>query len=223
MYCYRYPHPALTTDVALFSVREQCLQLLLVKRGQDPFEGCWALPGGFVDIDEDLEDCARRELAEETGISGIYLEQLGTFGRPDRDPRERVVSVVYVGSVPDGGIEPRAGSDAADAAWFPVNALPELAFDHADIINQGHQRLLGKLHYSTIAFTLIPEIFTLAEVQALYETLLEEPLDKRNFRKWLMSLNRIEDTGRTRRNGKHRPARLYRLRSGDRQRVEIIR
>ena len=151
-YCYQYPHPAVTTDIALFSIREDSLQLLLIERGQEPFKGCWALPGGFLDLDEDLDACAARELAEETGVEGLPLEQLGTFGKPGRDPRERVISVAYLALVPEAPLSVRAGDDAAAAAWFPVKALPALAFDHAEIIALAQRRLREKRDDSSIAF-----------------------------------------------------------------------
>ncbi|MEN8176267.1 MAG: NUDIX domain-containing protein [Pseudomonadota bacterium] len=213
-YCYAYPHPAATTDVVVFSLRNDRLVALLVKRGNPPFEGMWALPGGFLDIDEDLDTCAKRELQEETGITGIYLEQLYTFGRPGRDPRERVISVAYFALVPAHDlVRPRAASDARAARWFETDELPSLAFDHAQIIELARQRLVSKLQYSTIAFQLLPRAFTLSEVQRVYETLLREPLDKRNFRKRLAALDLLEPTGEARRNGNHRPAREYRLRN----------
>jgi len=215
-YCYRYPHPAVTTDVALFTIRADALQLLLIERGNEPFKGSWALPGGFVDIDEDLDDCAARELAEETGVENLYLEQLGTFGRPGRDPRERVISVAYLALAPETQLSVRAGDDAAAAAWFPVKALPTLAFDHDEIIAVAHRRLVSKLDYSTIAFQLLPETFTLGELQQVYETLVDAEIDKRNFRKWAQALEQIEATGELRRRGKHRPARVYRLTERDR-------
>jgi 8-oxo-dGTP diphosphatase len=220
-YCYRYPHPAVTTDVVLFTIRDDSLQVLLIERGNAPFKGHWALPGGFVDIDEDLEACATRELAEETGVEDIYLEQLATFGKPGRDPRERVISVAYLALAPETALAVQAGDDAAAAAWFPVKALPALAFDHAEIIAMAHRRLIGKLDYSTIAFQLLPETFTLGELQRVYETLIDAEIDKRNFRKWAQALEHIEATGELRRHGKHRPARVYRLL--DRQRIAFLK
>lgn len=220
-YCYRYPHPAVTTDVVLFTIREDSLHLLLIERGNEPFKGSWALPGGFVDIDEDLMDGAARELAEETGVENLYLEQLGTFGKPGRDPRERVISVAYLALAPEAALAVQAGDDAAAAAWFPLKALPALAFDHAEIIEVAHQRLVGKLDYSTIAFQLLPETFTLGELQRVYETLVDAEIDKRNFRKWAQALEAIEETGELRRRGSHRPARIYRL--VDRERVAYIK
>ncbi len=139
---YEHPHPAVAADVALFRERDGRTEILLVRRGQPPFAGCWALPGGFIDIDEDLEAAARRELAEETGLEARDLVQLQAFGRPDRDPRERVISIVFLGLLePDDGEPLRAGDDAAEARWFSVDALPDLAFDHAEIIALARQRL----------------------------------------------------------------------------------
>lgn len=220
-HCYSHPHPAVTTDIAVFTLREDALQLLLIRRGNPPFAGNWALPGGFLDIDEDLDACAARELAEETGVRDVYLEQLYTFGAVGRDPRERVVSVAYFALAPAQRLAVEAGDDAADARWFRLDALPALAFDHADIIATAHRRLLAKLDYSTIAFQLLPETFTLSELQQVYETLLDAELDKRNFRKWALALAQIEATGEVRRRGSHRPARLYRL--TDRERVTYLR
>lgn len=134
MYTYAYPHPAVTVDVALFAGRGAARRLLLIRRAQPPFAGSWALPGGFVEIDEDLPDAARRELAEETGLTAPALRQLGAYGTPGRDPRERVISVVYLAELP-ATAPPAAGSDAAEAAWFELSALPALAFDHARIID----------------------------------------------------------------------------------------
>ncbi len=221
-FSYPYPHPAVTTDVVVFTIRDERLSILLVKRANPPHQGEWALPGGFLAIDEDLDDCAARELREETGISGVYLEQLFTFGATHRDPRERVISVTYYALVPQDALAPpRAASDATDAGWHPFEQLPELAFDHADIVAMAHRRLVAKLDYSTIAFQFMPETFTLSELQCVYEVLLHHPLDKRNFRKRILSLDLIEETGQQRRNGKHRPAREYRVKHP--KRVEIIK
>ena len=220
-YTYAYPHPAVTTDVVVFTLRDCRLQLLLIRRGEAPFQGHWALPGGFLAIDEDLEQGAARELEEETGVRGVYLEQLYTFGTPNRDPRERVISVAYFALVPSERLELKAASDAAEAAWFPLAELPPLAFDHDRIIHTAHERLIAKLDYSTIAFQFLPETFTLSELQEIYEILTDEALDKRNFRKWALALDQIEATEERRRNGRHRPARLYRLKH--RERVDYLR
>jgi 8-oxo-dGTP diphosphatase len=220
-YCYEYPHPAVTTDVVLFTIRGGALSLLLIQRGAPPHRGMWALPGGFLDINEDLEACAARELMEETGIGGIYLEQLYTFGNPHRDPRERVISVTYFALTRSDSLSPRASSDAALAAWFPINELPELAFDHAQIVHLARSRLLSKLSYSTIAFQMLPRHFTLSQLQSVYEILLDEYLDKRNFRKGILARNIIRETGEYARSGNHRPAKTYQLINPSR--VEIIK
>jgi 8-oxo-dGTP diphosphatase len=211
MYEYTHPHPAVTTDIVLFTVRDDRLQLLLVRRGIEPYRGSWALPGGFVRADEGLDTCARRELEEETGVGEVYLEQLYTFGKPDRDPRERVITVAYYALVCSSRLRLSAASDAVDARWFPVDNLPELAFDHEEIVELAHRRLVSKLDYATIAFQFLPNTFTLNEVQDVYETIGREPLDNRNFRKWILAFQLVEETGEVRRGGANRPAKLYRL------------
>lgn len=220
-FCYSHPHPAVTTDIVLFTVRDERLQALLIRRRNPPFQGNWALPGGFLDMDEDLAACAKRELEEETGIRNVYLEQLYTFGKPGRDPRERVISVAYYALTASEQLTLKPSSDATEAAWFAFDELPELAFDHRDIIAKAHERLVAKLDYSTIAFQFLPKQFTLSELQDVYETIRSERIDKRNFRKWILSQDLIEATGDERRNGSHRPAQLYRTKHPGR--VEIIR
>ena len=211
MYSYEYPHPAVTVDIVIFTIRDERLKLLLIRRAGDPYRGKWALPGGFIHLDESLEESARRELEEETGVSGVYLEQLYTFGAPQRDPRERVITVAYYALIPSERLQLRAATDAEAVGWFGMDELPELAFDHTDIIAMAHQRLVAKLDYSTIAFQFLGAEFTLSELQSVYEIILREALDKRNFRKWALALDQIEETGRERRDGAHRPAKLYRL------------
>lgn len=220
-YCYEYPHPAVTTDIVIFTIRDRQLKVLLVKRKGSPYKGKWALPGGFVAMDESLRQCAERELAEETGVSGVFLEQLYTFGDPKRDPRERVITVVYYALIPSDKIEIRAATDAEAVGWFAMDELPRLAFDHSTILKTAKQRLVAKLDYSTIAFQFMPREFTLTELQEVYEIILEEEVDKRNFRKWVLALESIEETGEERRDGRHRPAMLYRLK--DPHKVEIIK
>ena len=221
MHSYDYPHPAVTTDIVIFSIRDSELKLLLIKRKGEPYKGKWALPGGFVHLDEDLETAANRELAEETGVTGVYLEQLYTFGRPDRDPRERVITVAYYALIPSGRLALTASTDAEAVGWFEMDELPALAFDHDRIVEMAHQRLVAKLDYSTLAFQFMSEEFTLTELQEVYEIILRTDIDKRNFRKWVLALERIEETGEYRREGAHRPARLYRLINRDQ--VDIIK
>ncbi len=211
MYSYEYPHPAVTVDIVIFTIRDDQLKLLLIRRAGEPYQGKWALPGGFVALDEDLEQAARRELEEETGVAGVYLEQLYTFGKPDRDPRERVITVAYYALIPSDKLQLRAASDAEAVGWFGLDELPELAFDHPKIVEMAHERLVAKLEYSTIAFQFLGETFTLSELQSVYEIIQREPLDKRNFRKWVLAMEQIEETGEARRDGPHRPAKLYRV------------
>ncbi|RLC63656.1 MAG: NUDIX hydrolase [Chloroflexi bacterium] len=206
-----YPRPSVTVDVIIFTLRGNDLQVLLIKRGHPPFEGMWAIPGGFVGIDESLEEAALRELEEETGVRDVYLEQLYTFGDPDRDPRGRVITVAYFALMPAHAVQPRAGDDAAEARWWSVYDLPPLAFDHADILAYALQRLRYKLEYTAVGFELLPEAFTLSELQAAYEVILGEKLDKRNFRRKILSAGVIEETGAYR-TGEGRPAKLYRFR-----------
>jgi len=220
-FSYDYPHPALMTNVAIFTIREKRLKSLLVRREGEPFLGQWALPGGFVDMSENLRQCAEYALAEETGVSGVYLEQLYTFGDPNRDPRERIITVAYYALIPSDQIQLRAAPDAAAVGWYAMNKLPTLAFDHEKILNKAKQRLAAKLDYSTLAFQFMPKVFTLSELQEVYEIILEEELDKRNFRKWVLALESIEETGEVRRDGRHRPAKLYSMKNPNQ--VDIIK
>lgn len=199
-------------DLVVFTIRDGALQALLIRRGIPPFEGEWALPGGFV-REETLEAAARRELEEETGLKDVYLEQLCTFGDPGRDPRGRIVSVAYFALIRPEPV--RGATDAAEAGWFPAAAPPRLAFDHAAILATGLRRLRAKLGYTTLGSQLLPEAFTLTQLQALYETLLERPLDKRNFRRRVLGLGLVKVLRGRRSSGAHRPAQLYAFRSPD--------
>ena len=210
-YSYDYPHPAVTTDIVIFTIRQDELKVLLIKRALPPFKGEWALPGGFVNIDEDLDVAARRELEEETGVRDVYLEQLYTFGKPDRDPRERVITVAYYALIPSDRLEIRAASDAEAVGWFAMDEMPDLAFDHGGILETAYERLAAKLDYSTIGFQMMPAEFTLSELQRVYEIIRGAELDKRNFRKSILALDVLEETGGQKAEGAHRPARLYRV------------
>lgn len=212
MYTYEYPRPALTVDIVAFSVQNKMLSVLLINRAGEPFKGMWALPGGFVEIDENLETAAERELEEETGLSGAYLEQLYTYGTPNRDPRDRVISVAHFALIPSNEpVRPSGGSDAVKASWYALKDLPPLAFDHAEIIEYALRRLRYKLEYTAVGFELLPERFTLTELQQTYEIILGEVLDKRNFRRRILEAGVIEAT-RHKRSGEGRPAQLYRYR-----------
>jgi 8-oxo-dGTP diphosphatase len=213
--------PAISVDVVIFTIREGTLQLLLAQRRRPPYRGKWALPGGIVERQEDLETSALRHLKDETGLTGVYLEQLYTFGEPTRDPRMRVVSVAYYALAPADRLSTQIDLSSDRLRWFTFTKRPALAFDHDAIVEVAQQRVAAKLAYSTIALQFLPELFTLRDLQNVYEIILGKSLDKRNFRKQVLALNLIEETGEERRNGSHRPARLYRVKRPGR--VEVIK
>jgi 8-oxo-dGTP diphosphatase len=206
---YKYPRAALTVDCVVFGFDDSELKVLLIQRAQEPFKEKWALPGGFVRMDEEIDEAARRELAEEAGLTKVFLEQLYTFGGLDRDPRERAVSVAHYALVKLSEHRAKAVTDAANAEWFPVSNTPKLAFDHADILALALARLKGKVRYQPIGFELLPPKFTLSELQHLYEAVLEKDLDKRNFRKKVLGFGLLVPLKETRMAGRHRPARLF--------------
>jgi 8-oxo-dGTP diphosphatase len=208
---YQYPRAALTVDCVVFGFDDGELKVLLIQRGLEPFKGRWALPGGFVRVDETLDHAARRELNEEAGLKDVFLEQLYTFGDVDRDPRERVVSVAYYALVKLSDHKAKAATDAANAEWFPVSQLPKLAFDHADIVEVALSRLQGKVRYQPIGFELLPPKFTLSQLQHIYEAILTAQLDKRNFRKKVLSFGLLVPLKETQMSGRHRPAQLFRF------------
>jgi len=195
----------------IFALRDWELQVLLIRRGVPPFEGRWALPGGFVRQGESLEHAARRELEEETGVRDVYLEQLYTFGDADRDPRGRIVTVAYYALLTGEAAPLKAGTDAGAAAWMPARKHPPLAFDHDRILTYALERLANKLDYTTVGFQLLPRKFTLSQLQRVYETVLGRSLDKRNFRRKLAILDVLTPLDEWVQDGPSRPAQLYRF------------
>jgi len=194
MYTYQYPHPAVTTDCVIFGydIREG-LSVLLVERGVEPFKGCWAFPGGFLKMDEDAETGARRELMEETGFEAVSIFQFGTFSEVNRDPRERVITIAYMALVQKDSV--KGGDDASDARWFPVKEVPPLAFDHDRILRIALERLKEQIHFHPVGFDLLPEVFTLPQLQALYEAILGVRFDRRNFASKMQKLGILQPTG----------------------------
>ena len=200
-----------TVDIVAFAVQQEQLEILLIKRKHDPFKNSWALPGGFLVDDTDLtvEQAAARELLEETNVGNVYLEQLFTFGDKGRDPRGRVVTVSYLALLRQEDLQLKASTDASGVAWWPVVEQPKLAFDHKNIIDYAHQRLKYKIEYSAAAFNLLPDKFTLRELQSVYEAVLGRTVDNRNFRKKFLNSGVLEELGETSQEGSYRPARLY--------------
>lgn len=207
MYSYEYPRPSVTVDAVVFGVDNVGLKLLTIERAGSPFKGRRALPGGFVQMNESLDKAVLRELREETGMTPAYMEQLCTFGRPDRDPRGRVISIAYMALIRSSDHTVKAASDAKDARWEPVDYLPDFAFDHREIVDYALRRLRAKVRYAPIGFDLLPKEFTLSELKALYEKLLQRTLDKRNFLKKILGTGLLLKTGNTA--NTNPPAHLY--------------
>ena len=210
MYTYQYPHPAVTTDCVIFGydLREG-LSILLVQRGIDPFKGRWAFPGGFLRMDEDADTGARRELMEETGFEAESITQFGAFTAVDRDPRERVITIAYLALVRKGDVQ--GGDDAADARWFPVTAVPPLAFDHDRILRIALERLKEQIQFRPVGFELLPEVFTMSQLQALYEAILGVRFDRRNFASKMLKLGLLQPTGQRPADAARRIPQLYRF------------
>ena len=210
-FTYEYPRAALAVDCVVFGVDEGDLKVLLIQRKLPPFQHAWALPGGFVRMDETLDEAARRELEEEAGVTDVYLEQLYSFSALERDPRERVVTVAYYALAKLGDHRIRAATDAMGVGWFGLDDLPRLAFDHQDVVSRAHDRLRGKVRYAPIGFELLPPRFSLTQLQRLYEVVLGTELDKRNFRKKILAMDLLVETDEVEQNVRHRAARLYRF------------
>ena len=193
-YVYKYPHPAVTTDCVIFGYDHQDgLSLLLVKRGVEPYKDHWAFPGGFMRMDEDAETGARRELKEETGLETSYVEQFGCFSDVNRDPRERVITIAYYALVKKSDV--KGADDAAEAHWFPIDNVPSLAFDHDRILRVALKTLKEKIHFMPVGFELLPEVFTMPQLQSLYEAILEVKFDRRNFANKMLKLGILTEVG----------------------------
>jgi len=208
-YQYEYPRPSVTVDCVVFGLDDNEIKTLLIQRKLEPFKGEWALPGGFVLMDEDIDAAALRELREETSLDKVYLEQLYTYGAVERDPRYRVISVAYYALVKLSNHKVKAATDAENVGWFSASDMPKLAFDHNIIYEAALDRLRAKVRYEPIGFELLPKKFTLSELQKLYEIILEKTIDKRNFRKKILSMGIVLETDEIQQDVAHRAARLY--------------
>ena len=208
-YSYKYPHPSVTTDCVIFGFDGGKLKVLLVERGLEPYKGRWAFPGGFIKIDESCEEGALRELEEETALKGTYVQQFHTYSAPNRDPRERVITVAFFALVCIQEVE--AGDDANKAQWFAIDEVPQLAFDHDVILRDALKRLRERIHFQPIGFELLPEKFTMRQLQNLYEAILDVHFDRGNFSKKMLHFNILTPLDETVRPTPKREARLYRF------------
>ena len=197
-------------DLVVFTVEMGELRVALIRMKRVPYTGRWALPGGRIGEDESVEAAAKRELVEKTSLSEVFLEQLYTFSRPDRDPEGRCISVAHMALVP-ADVSLRTTEKYDGIAWFPANKPPPLAFDHAEMLRYAIDRLRGKLAYTNVAYSLLPKAFSLGDLQRLYEAILDDKLDPRNFTRRVLQLGMLVDTGKVREGERHRPARLYRF------------
>ena len=190
-YCYKYPRPAVTADCVILGFDKGGLSVLLVQRGSEPYKGCWAFPGGFLNMDEDAETGAKRELNEETGFVTETIEQFGTFSSVNRDPRGRVITIAFYALVQKGSV--KGGDDAADACWFPIDRIPRLAFDHDEVLNQALQFLWEKLHFKPIGIDILPDEFSMEQLQGLYECIPRVSFEADNFSKQMLGMGLLEE------------------------------
>ncbi len=208
-FCYKYPHPALTADCVIFGFDGVSIKVLLIQRGIEPHKGKWAFPGGFMNIDETIEECAKRELQEETGLNNVSVEQFYTFSDVNRDPRERVITVAHYALVRLS--EVKGGDDAMSAKWFAMNEIPSLAFDHDRILRMAINRLKERICFEPIGFELLPEIFTMSALQNLYEAILEMKFDRRNFYNKMLKLGILSEAEPRAENASRRTPIKYRF------------
>jgi len=210
-----YEQTGVTVDLSVFTVNERQLKVLLIKRAEAPFSGFWSLPGGFLKKGESLDEAAQRALKEKSTVSNVYMEQLYTFGNPKRDPRSRVITVAYIALIPWQNLPQPESQKVSDLTWFAVDGLPKLAFDHTDILEYAIKRLRAKVSYSNIVQGLMPKQFRLSELQSMYESIINDELDKRNFRKQMLATGLLKETGKKDLAGAHRPAMLYQFKSNE--------
>ncbi|MFC1622690.1 NUDIX domain-containing protein [Patescibacteria group bacterium] len=218
----KYKFAVIATDVVIFTIKDEKLQVLLIKMKKKPFSEQWACPGGLVKSNEDVDISAKRQLKTKAGVDNIYLEQLYTFGKVRRDPFGRVVSVAYFALIPNANIKLKTTKEYTDVKWFNIDKLPKLAYDHLEIIQTAVERLKAKLTYTNIIYGLLPKDFTLTELQKIYESILNKKLDKRNFRKKILSLKLIKKVNKQKSGEAYRPADLYTFIKRSPQVIEIL-
>jgi 8-oxo-dGTP diphosphatase len=218
--CYKYA--VIATDIIILAMHQQVLSVLLIKMKKPPYQDCWAAPGGLARLDESVDDSALRNLEGTTGLNNIFLEQLYTFGRVDRDPSGRVVSVAYYALIPDSGISLKTTSNYAGIGWFDVQSMPKLAYDHKNMVDYAVKRLQAKLSYTNVVHNLLPKHFTLTELQTTYEVILRTQFDKRNFRRKIKAADIVVKTDLMTRSRANRPAALYRFKNRTYQTVQIL-
>jgi len=218
---HKYEKPSVTVDIVIYTIQDNDLKVLLVKRGIEPFKDKWAIPGGFVKINESLEEAAKRELKEETGVADVYLEQLYSFGDPKRDPRGRVITIAYMALINSEKIKLKAATDVLEVQWFSIKKIPPLAFDHRNILDYSLKRLKWKFEYTTVAFSLLSKKFAISEIQKIYEIVFNQQFDKRNFSKKILSLNILKEE-EIKKDVSHRPPMLYSLKKDIGEIVEIL-
>lgn len=206
----------------IFTIEDNDLKVLLIKMKKDPFQGMWAVPGGLVGVEESLDSSAKKHLYDKTGIKNVYLEQLYTFGDVERDPLGRVISTAYFALMPNEGLSLKTTEEYEGVQWFSIKDLPKLAYDHREIIRKAQTRLEAKLSYTNIVYSLLPNEFTLTDLQKTYEIILGEVMDKRNFRKKILSLNMIKKTDKQTTGGASRPAAFYKFIKKSPQIIEIL-
>ncbi|MDP3899933.1 MAG: NUDIX domain-containing protein [bacterium] len=217
-----YEFAVIATDTVIFTIQNNELRVLLIKMKKKPFADRWAVPGGLVLGDESVDVAAKRHLMNKAGVKNVYLEQLYTFGEVDRDPFGRVVSVAYFALIPSANVSLKTTAEYADVRWFQVNDLPKLAYDHKKIVKLAIERLRAKLTYTNIVFSLLPDEFSLSELQKIYELILGKKFDKRNFRKKILSLNLIKNTGKQQLGSPNRPPELYTFIKKQLENIQIL-
>jgi len=215
-------HVIVATDTLVFTIIDQKLHVLLIKMKKKEWKGTWALPGGLVNINESLDGAAKRHLKDKTSISGIYMEQLYTFGDPSRDPDGHIISTSYMALIPADKVKLKTSKEYEAIEWKPLHKLPKLAYDHKEVIKYGVQRLRWKLEYTNAVYSLLPDEFTLSELQDMYEIILDRELDKRNFRKKILSLKMLKKLGKKRKGEANRPAELFSFKDKKFKIVEVL-